>query len=152
LAFCKHLLVCDVFLGVEFLKEIQVHYDMNSEAKMLTKKLKMPTYSHGLVEQNCPSWRCGMNMLLWRRARNSQAWLFLLPIRQMVAQCNFLALGILFLDAIFFSFFSKMFFLIAFLFLQLEIEVLKLYYAIISNLSLVMKKVYDMTSLSSYIQ
>jgi hypothetical protein len=70
----------------------------------------------------------------------------------MVAQCNFLALGILFLDAIFFSFFSKMFFLIAFLFLQLEIEVLKLYYAIISNLSLVMKKVYDMTSLSSYIQ
>jgi hypothetical protein len=29
-AFCKHLLVCDLALGPNFLKEIQVHYDMNS--------------------------------------------------------------------------------------------------------------------------
>jgi putative hemolysin len=38
-AFCKHLLVCDLSLGVDFLKEIQVHYDMNSKLEMLIKKL-----------------------------------------------------------------------------------------------------------------
>jgi hypothetical protein len=39
--FCKHLLVCDTTLGLDFLKEIQVHYDMNLEQKMFTEKLQM---------------------------------------------------------------------------------------------------------------
>jgi hypothetical protein len=38
-AFMKHLLVCDPVLGLGFLKHIQVHYNMNLEPKMLTKKL-----------------------------------------------------------------------------------------------------------------
>jgi hypothetical protein len=35
-AFYKHLQVCDPSLGEYFLKDIHVHYDMNSEPKMLT--------------------------------------------------------------------------------------------------------------------
>jgi hypothetical protein len=38
-AFCKHFHVCDLALGKNFFKQIQVHYDMNSELEMLTKKL-----------------------------------------------------------------------------------------------------------------
>ncbi len=38
-AFCKHLPICDPFLGVDFLKEIQVHYDMNLVLEMLIEKL-----------------------------------------------------------------------------------------------------------------
>ncbi len=29
-AFCKHMLVCDFMFGHDFLKEIQLHYNMNS--------------------------------------------------------------------------------------------------------------------------
>jgi hypothetical protein len=39
--FCKHLLICDATLGLGFLKEIQVHYDMNSKLKMFIEKLQM---------------------------------------------------------------------------------------------------------------
>jgi hypothetical protein len=38
LVFYKHLFVCDPALGLEFLQEIQAHYDNNLELKMLTKK------------------------------------------------------------------------------------------------------------------
>jgi hypothetical protein len=38
-AFCKHLLVRDFFLVVDFLREIQVHYDMNLELEMLIEQL-----------------------------------------------------------------------------------------------------------------
>jgi hypothetical protein len=44
--FCKHLLVCDISMGSDFLKEIHVHYDMNLQLEMLTKKLQMFTYSY----------------------------------------------------------------------------------------------------------
>jgi hypothetical protein len=37
--FCKHLLVCDPTLGPNFLKEIQVHYDMNLKPQMFMEKL-----------------------------------------------------------------------------------------------------------------
>jgi hypothetical protein len=37
--FFKHLPVCDPTFGTNFFKEIEVHYDMNFELKMLTKKL-----------------------------------------------------------------------------------------------------------------
>jgi hypothetical protein len=37
LAFCKHLLVCDPTLGPNFLKEIQVQYDMSSKPQMFTE-------------------------------------------------------------------------------------------------------------------
>jgi hypothetical protein len=35
----------DLALGLSFLKEIQVHYDMNSKLKMFMEKLQMFTYS-----------------------------------------------------------------------------------------------------------
>jgi len=50
LAFYKHLPICDLFLGSDFLKKIQVHYDMNLELETLTKKLQMFTYSCILTE------------------------------------------------------------------------------------------------------
>jgi hypothetical protein len=69
----------------------------------------------------------------------------------MVAQGNLLASSIIFLDAIFyFHFFSKIL-LVAFLFLQLEIEALKLFDETISDFSLVVRKVLDVISLSTYI-
>jgi hypothetical protein len=37
----KHLPIYDLALGPEFLKQIQVHYDMNSEPKMFIEKLQM---------------------------------------------------------------------------------------------------------------
>jgi UDP-N-acetyl-D-mannosaminuronate dehydrogenase len=39
--FTKHLSLCDPVFGLEFLKQIQLHYDVNSDSKMLTKKLQM---------------------------------------------------------------------------------------------------------------
>ncbi len=47
----KHLPICDPSLGAYFLKEIQVHYDMNSEPEMLTEKFQMLTYSCVLAKQ-----------------------------------------------------------------------------------------------------
>jgi hypothetical protein len=38
-AFCKHLLMCNLAFGIDFQMDIQVHYDMKFELKMLTKKL-----------------------------------------------------------------------------------------------------------------
>jgi hypothetical protein len=35
---CKHLPICDPSLGVDFLREIQVHYDMNSNPKIVNIK------------------------------------------------------------------------------------------------------------------
>jgi hypothetical protein len=55
LAFCKHLPVCDPSLGVDLLKEIHVHYDMNSERKILIEKLQMLTYSFVSTKQKL-SW------------------------------------------------------------------------------------------------
>jgi hypothetical protein len=39
LTFCKHLLIFDLTLGPNFLKEIQVHYDMNSKPQMFREAL-----------------------------------------------------------------------------------------------------------------
>jgi hypothetical protein len=39
--FTKRLLVCDPLLGLKFLWQIQIHYDMNSDPKMLTIFLQM---------------------------------------------------------------------------------------------------------------
>jgi len=36
--FYKHLLVCDMALGPNFFKEIQVHYNMNLKLEMLIEK------------------------------------------------------------------------------------------------------------------
>jgi hypothetical protein len=52
----------------------------------------------------------------------------------------------------FFHFLFNTFLFISFLFLQLDIEVLKFFDATISNFSLVVRKVLDMISFSSYIQ
>ncbi len=37
-AFCKNLFMCEPAFGIDFQMDIQVHYDMNFESKMLTKK------------------------------------------------------------------------------------------------------------------
>jgi hypothetical protein len=39
LALCKHLPICDLSLGANVLKKIQVHFDMNLKLKMLIEKL-----------------------------------------------------------------------------------------------------------------
>ncbi len=39
-AFCKHLPMCDLAFALDFLKEIQVHYDMNSKLEKLLEKLQ----------------------------------------------------------------------------------------------------------------
>jgi hypothetical protein len=49
--FCKHLPICDPSRGVDFLKEIHVHYDMDSKPEMLTEKFQMFTYSYISTEQ-----------------------------------------------------------------------------------------------------
>jgi hypothetical protein len=38
--FCKHLFVCNLAFGMNFLKEIQVHYNMNFEPEMFIEKLQ----------------------------------------------------------------------------------------------------------------
>jgi len=50
-AFFKHLLVCDLIFGKEFFEQIQMHYDMSSECKMLTKRLQMLVTSYVSSEQ-----------------------------------------------------------------------------------------------------
>ncbi len=40
-AFHKWLPVCDPSLGPKFLYEVQIHYNMNLEPEMFTKKLQM---------------------------------------------------------------------------------------------------------------
>ncbi len=52
--FCKHSPICDPGLGLEFLEEIQAHYDNNSKLKMFTKKLQMFVYSSMSKEQKVP--------------------------------------------------------------------------------------------------
>ncbi len=39
-SFYKHLPVCDMIIGLDFLKEIQVHYGMNLEQKSSLKSFK----------------------------------------------------------------------------------------------------------------
>jgi hypothetical protein len=38
--FHKQLLVCDPSLGLEFLQDVQIHYDMNQSQKCLLKNYK----------------------------------------------------------------------------------------------------------------
>jgi hypothetical protein len=49
--FAKHLLICDPTFGLKFLKQIQDHYDMNLDSKMLTEKLHMLTFAHVTNEE-----------------------------------------------------------------------------------------------------
>ncbi len=39
--FHKRLPVCDLVLGAEFLQEVQVHYNMNLDPKMMIEKLQL---------------------------------------------------------------------------------------------------------------
>lgn len=39
--FTHHLLVCDPSLVPKFMRQIKIHYDMNSDLEMLTEKLQM---------------------------------------------------------------------------------------------------------------
>jgi len=47
----KHLPVCDPIFGFEFLKHIQVNYDMNSKPEMFIKKLHMLAFAQVSNEQ-----------------------------------------------------------------------------------------------------
>ncbi len=50
-AFTKHLPICDHAFGPKFLKQIQVHYDMNLKPKMFIEKLHMLVFAHVTNEQ-----------------------------------------------------------------------------------------------------
>jgi hypothetical protein len=50
-AFTKHLPVCDLTLCLEFLKQIQIHYDMNLEPETFIEKLQMLVSAHVSNEQ-----------------------------------------------------------------------------------------------------
>jgi hypothetical protein len=41
IAFYKRLLVCDPTFSPEFLKQIQIHYNMNLDPEMMTEKLQL---------------------------------------------------------------------------------------------------------------
>jgi hypothetical protein len=43
--FHKRLHVCDPTLDVEFLQQVQVHYNMNLDLEMMTEKLQLLVYS-----------------------------------------------------------------------------------------------------------
>jgi hypothetical protein len=91
-------------MGADFLREIQVHHDMNLELELLTKKFYMLIYSCLLVKQKL-SW-----LKMWNEydvLKISQAQVFKLIIRQMVTQGNLLASCILFMDDHFFFIFSQ---------------------------------------------
>jgi hypothetical protein len=93
-----------------------------------------------------------MSLLFYGRPKNSPSSSFLTPnltngcIRQLSGMKYFVSRWP------FFHFLFNTLLFISFLFLQLEIEVLKFFDATISNFSLVVKKVLDMISFSSYIQ
>jgi hypothetical protein len=79
-AFCKHLPICDPSLGPNFLKEIQVHYHMNSKLKMLTKKFQMFTYSYILAKKMFLWLKMWNGLLFYGRPKNSPCLGFLTPI------------------------------------------------------------------------
>jgi len=39
--FHKRLLICDPALGIKFLQQLQVYYNMNPDAEMMTEKLQL---------------------------------------------------------------------------------------------------------------
>ncbi len=41
IVFYKRLPICDPTLGLEFLEQIQIYYNMNHDPKMMTKKLQL---------------------------------------------------------------------------------------------------------------
>jgi hypothetical protein len=49
--FRKRLLVCDPALGIEFLQQVHVHYNMNFNPKMMTEKLQLLVSSQVSNEQ-----------------------------------------------------------------------------------------------------
>jgi hypothetical protein len=61
--FCKHLPTCDPSLGADVLRELHVHYDLNSKSKMLTKSSRCLCTLASLLNKSCHSLGCGMSML-----------------------------------------------------------------------------------------
>jgi len=53
--FTKHMLVCNPTLGLEFLKQIHVHYNMNLDLEMFVEKLHMLAFAHVTKKQKV-SW------------------------------------------------------------------------------------------------
>jgi hypothetical protein len=43
--FHKRLPICDLSLGVEFLQQVQVHYNMNFDPEMMIEKLQLLVFS-----------------------------------------------------------------------------------------------------------
>ncbi len=63
LTFYKHLPNCDLAFELEFLWEIQTHYDNNPKLEMFIKKLQMFTYFSINKEQQ----------VIWLRQQNELA-------------------------------------------------------------------------------
>jgi hypothetical protein len=92
-----------------------------------------------------------MSLLFYGRPKNSPSSSFLIPNSKNGCTRQPSNIMYSFSRWPFFHFFFNTLLFISFLFLQLEIEVLKLFDATISDFSLVVRKVLDMISLSSYI-
>ncbi len=102
---------------------------------------------------NCYGLGCGMNLLFYKRPKNPPS----LPIfdsqfNKWLCKTTFQHQVFCFWMIFFFHFFLNMLLLISLLFLQLEIEELKLFDATILDFSLVIREVLDIIFFSSYIQ
>ncbi len=49
--FHRRLPICDPTLGIEFLQQVQVHYNINLNPKMMTEKLQLLVFSQVNNEQ-----------------------------------------------------------------------------------------------------
>lgn len=78
-AFYKHFPVCDPSLGLDFLREIQVQYDMNSKPKMQIEKLQMFANSYVLVKQKLLWFKMWNECCFERNHKNFLSPAFLIP-------------------------------------------------------------------------
>lgn len=71
--FLKCLPICDPIFGKEFLEQVQMHYDMCSESKMLTEKMQMLVTSYVSNEQKV-KWFKQWNQSTVAKEEQSKEW------------------------------------------------------------------------------
>ncbi len=120
---------------------------------MLIEKLYMFVYSC-ISTKHKLSWFRMWNefVVFWKAKKFSKFGFSDSQFDKWLHKANFWLQVFYFWMTIFFHFLSRTLFLISLLFLQLEIEVFKLFDAIVSDFSLVVREVSNMISLSSHIQ
>jgi hypothetical protein len=79
IAFHKRLSICDPSLGLKFLQEVQIHYNMNPKPEMLTEKLQM--FVLACVQTiNFFGSGSGINLEFLRKFKNFQSKDFHMPL------------------------------------------------------------------------